>query len=52
MRAHQDGRVRAAIGRASDFFGPHALQSTVGYGVFARALAGRPAQGRHCLTEG
>ena len=44
MRAHQDGRIRAAIGRGSDFFGPHALQSTVGDRVFARALAGRPAQ--------
>jgi nucleoside-diphosphate-sugar epimerase len=44
MSAHRDGRVRAAIGRASDFFGPHALQSTVGDRVFARALAGKPAQ--------
>lgn len=44
MRAHDDGRVRAAIGRASDFFGPHAHQSTVGDRVFARALAGKPAQ--------
>lgn len=30
--------------RGSDFFGPHALQSTVGDRVFARALGGRPAQ--------
>ena len=44
MEAHQDGRVRAAIGRASDFFGPHAHRSTVGDGVFARALAGKPAR--------
>jgi nucleoside-diphosphate-sugar epimerase len=44
MRANQDGRVRAAIGKASDFFGPHALQSAVGNGVFARALAGKPAR--------
>lgn len=29
--------------RGSDFFGPHALQSTVGDRVFARALGGRPA---------
>jgi nucleoside-diphosphate-sugar epimerase len=44
MEAHVDGRVRASIGRASDFFGPHALQSTVGEGVFSRALAGKPAR--------
>ncbi len=44
MEAHQAGRIRAAIGRASDFFGPHAHQSTVGDGVFARALAGKPAR--------
>jgi len=44
MRAHRDGRVRAAIGRGSDFFGPHARQSTVGDQVFARALAGKAAR--------
>jgi nucleoside-diphosphate-sugar epimerase len=44
MHAHQAGRVRAAIGRGSDFFGPHARQSTVGDQVFARALAGKPAR--------
>lgn len=44
MAAHQAGKVRAAIGRGSDFFGPHAHQSTVGDRVFARALAGKPAQ--------
>jgi len=44
MHAHQAGRVRAAIGRGSDFFGPHARQSTVGDQVFARAIAGKPAR--------
>lgn len=44
MDAHLAGRVRATIGRASDFYGPHARQSTVGDGVFARALAGKPAR--------
>jgi nucleoside-diphosphate-sugar epimerase len=44
MDAHQAGRVRAAIGRGSDFFGPHARQSTVGDQVFARALAGKLAR--------
>jgi nucleoside-diphosphate-sugar epimerase len=44
MRAHESGRVRATIGRGSDFFGPHAHLSTVGDRVFARALEGKPAQ--------
>ena len=44
MTAHAAGKLRATIGRASDFYGPHARQSKVGDGVFARALARRPAQ--------
>jgi nucleoside-diphosphate-sugar epimerase len=44
MRAHDAGRIRATIGRGSDFFGPHAHMSTVGDRVFARAVEGKPAQ--------
>ena len=44
IRAHEAGRVRATIGRGSDFFGPHAHQSTVGDRVFLRAIEGKPAQ--------
>jgi nucleoside-diphosphate-sugar epimerase len=44
MEAHGSGRIRATIGRASDFFGPYARQSTVGDRVFARAVEGKPAQ--------
>jgi nucleoside-diphosphate-sugar epimerase len=44
MDGHNAGRVRAAIGRGSDFFGPRIRQSTVGDQVFARAGAGRSAQ--------
>jgi len=44
LRAHEAGRVRAAIGRGSDFFGPDAHLSTVGDRVFARASAGEAAQ--------
>jgi nucleoside-diphosphate-sugar epimerase len=44
LRAHEAGRIRATIGRSSDFFGPHAHLSTVGDRVFARALEGKPAQ--------
>ena len=44
MRAHETGQIQAAIGRGSDFFGPHAHLSTVGDRVFARSIAGKPAQ--------
>src|ERR671918_218512 len=44
MAAHQAGRVRASIGSGSDFFGPYAHDSKVGDRVFARAVAGKPAQ--------
>jgi nucleoside-diphosphate-sugar epimerase len=44
MDAHAAGKVRATIGRASDFYGPHVHQSKAGDIIFARALAGKPAQ--------
>lgn len=44
MNAHTAGKVRATIGRASDFYGPFARQSKVGDSIFGRAIAGRPAQ--------
>ena len=44
MDADAAGKVRATIGRASDFFGPHVHQSKAGDLIFGRALAGKPAQ--------
>jgi nucleoside-diphosphate-sugar epimerase len=44
MNAHAAGRLRATIGRASDFYGPHAGQSKAGDSIFGRAVAGKPAQ--------
>jgi nucleoside-diphosphate-sugar epimerase len=44
MDAHKAGTVQAAIGRGSDFYGPHARISLVGDRVFARAVRGRSAQ--------
>jgi nucleoside-diphosphate-sugar epimerase len=44
LAAASAGRVRIAIGRASDFFGPGVTQgSTLGERVFGNALAGRRA---------
>lgn len=44
MQAHRDGKVRVAIGRASDFFGPRVLVSGMGERVFPPALEGKAAQ--------
>jgi nucleoside-diphosphate-sugar epimerase len=44
MDADAAGKVRATIGRASDFYGPFARQSKAGDSIFGRAVAGRPAQ--------
>jgi nucleoside-diphosphate-sugar epimerase len=44
MAAHQAGKVRVTIGRASDFFGPRGLLSAMGERIFYPALAGKSAQ--------
>ncbi len=43
LEAHRAGKVRAASGRASDFYGPRALSSAVGERVFSFALQGKAA---------
>lgn len=44
MEAHRAGKVRATIGRASDFFGPGVTGSALGDRIFPAAIAGKPAQ--------
>ena len=44
MDAHAAGNVRAAIGRASDFYGRGVRQSKAGDIIFGQALAGKPAR--------
>jgi nucleoside-diphosphate-sugar epimerase len=44
MTAHAAGRVRAVIGRASDYYGPWGRPSTAGERLFIPALAGKPTQ--------
>lgn len=45
LDAHQAGKLRVAIGRGSDFFGPFATDAAMmGSRVFGRALAGKSAQ--------
>ncbi len=41
--ASDEGRLQIAIGRASDFFGPGAIESALGERVFANAVSGRRA---------
>ena len=41
LAAHRQGRLRVAIGRSSDYYGPGGLLSIAGERVFRAALAGR-----------
>ena len=43
LAASAAGRVRSAIGRAADFFGAGATESTLGQRVFGNAVAGKRA---------
>jgi nucleoside-diphosphate-sugar epimerase len=44
LAAHEAGRVRVAMGRASDYFGPRGVSSAMGERVFRRILAGKRPQ--------
>ncbi|SDL45436.1 Nucleoside-diphosphate-sugar epimerase [Glycomyces sambucus] len=44
LDAHREGRVRASLGRASDYFGPGGLNTILGPTVFAAVAAGRTAR--------
>jgi nucleoside-diphosphate-sugar epimerase len=44
LEAHRAGKVRVAIGRASDYFGPQGRLSAMGERVFDAALSGKKAQ--------
>lgn len=44
LAAHAAGKVRVALARGSDFFGPWGLPSTMGERVFYPLLAGKSAQ--------
>jgi nucleoside-diphosphate-sugar epimerase len=41
MAAHRSGRIQATIGRASDFFGPGVLNSSMGEVVFQALVEGK-----------
>lgn len=41
LDAHREGRIRATIGRSSDYIGPRGTESAVGARVFEAALKGK-----------
>ena len=41
LRAHQEERLRVAIGRSSDYYGPRGLDSGLGSRLFTAALKGK-----------
>ena len=45
MSAHRSGKVRVAVARASDFYGPGVLQSVSGNRMFGFAVEGKAADG-------
>lgn len=44
LAAHRTGELRVAIGRASDYYGPGGINTTVGATMFEAALRGKPAR--------
>lgn len=44
LGAHREGRVRATLGRASDYFGPGGVNTILGPTIFAAAAAGKTAR--------
>jgi nucleoside-diphosphate-sugar epimerase len=44
LAAHRQGRLRVAIGRASNYYGPGGLASVTGERLFRAALAGKPVR--------
>ena len=44
IEAHRLGKVRLAVGRGSDFYGPAVLDSTIGQRTIKPLLQGKPAE--------
>ena len=51
LAAHAEGRVRAAIGRATDFYGPGVVTSTMGERFFTALLAGKRVEWLAALDQ-
>ncbi|MFG3340005.1 NAD-dependent epimerase/dehydratase family protein [Glycomyces sp. NPDC048151] len=44
LNAHKEGRIRASLGRASDYFGPGGVNTVLGPPIFPAAAAGKTAR--------
>jgi nucleoside-diphosphate-sugar epimerase len=51
LRAHADGKLRCAIGRASDYYGPGGVASAAGENVFKPAVHGKRARWLGALDQ-
>ena len=49
LQAHNSGKLKVTLARASDFFGPRVLNSTLGERVFVPAVNGKSAMPVGCL---
>ncbi len=43
LELHKKGNIRMTIARASDFYGPNVVESSMGMGIFRSAMEGKPA---------
>lgn len=51
LAMHREGRLRVAIGRASDYYGPHGIGTALGDRLFDAVLAGKKAQWMGSLDQ-
>lgn len=51
LEAHERGDLRVTLGRASDYYGPHGANSTIGERLFDQILRGKKAQWMGSLDQ-
>lgn len=51
LAMHRDGRLRVAIGRASDYYGPFGIGTSLGDRLFEAVIAGKKAQWMGSLDQ-
>jgi nucleoside-diphosphate-sugar epimerase len=51
LARQRDGRLRVAIGRSSDYYGPHGIGTSLGDRLFEAVLAGKKAQWMGSLDQ-
>jgi len=51
LSMHREGRLRVSIGRASDYYGPNGIGTSLGDRLFERVLAGKKVQWMGSLDQ-